>query len=159
MVSHPSDSRTPADTLDVKIVSLDHYRPRPDHRRRGNGPGPHPPPGGGHPQPGYPVVRVFGITRHTREKIAVHVHGVLPYFFVPMPVDLDGMAASGRLRAVERVAGERVEVHFGRVFWKALDGALELHHACYGGGDGVGAGAGAGAGRVADVQVVRATAF
>ena len=107
MVSHPSDSRTPADTLDVKIVSLDHYRPRPDHRRRGNGPDPHPPPGGGHPQPGYPVVRVFGITRHTREKIAVHVHGVLPYFFVPMPVDLDGMAASGRLRAVERVAGER----------------------------------------------------
>jgi len=152
MVSQPSDDDTPADTLDVKIVSLDHYRPRPDHRRRCNGPDPHPHP---HPHrpPGHPVVRVFGITKHTREKIAVHVHGVLPYFFVPMPVDLDGMVASGRLRAVERVAGERLEVHFGRVFWKALDGALELHHACYGGGDG------AGAGRVADVLVVRATAF
>ena len=173
---------TPDDeTLDVKIVSLDHYRPRQERRERSYGQRQEP--------PTRPVIRVFGIVRRGErggEKIAVHVHGVLPYFFVPVP-DI-GSVRDGLLRAVERREGEGAEVHFGRVFWRALDGALELHHAWYSEADeindrktpGVLHGQSGlpdlnredGVGdfgsllpdrlvrrRVADVQVVRATAF
>ena len=131
--------------LEVKIVCLDHYRSGQGHGR------------------GLPVIRVYGVTKHTGQKIAVHVHKVLPYFFVPLPEVRCDMPF---LHAVPMEGGRRLEEHFGEVFWKALDGALELHHSLVfeGGGDRERLNGGFDGGhsrisRVADVQVVKAVPF
>ncbi len=131
--------------LEVKIVSLDYYRKSAGGAIVGTA------------QPRLPVIRVYGVTKHTGQKIAVHVHNVLPYFFVPLPEVQRSMAFLG---AVPWEEGRCLEEHFGLVFWKALDGALELHHSMAGsnGGDG-GDGRQPWRARVAGVQVVKAVPF
>lgn len=162
--SHPHGAipgTTPGDAglLEVKIVSLDYYRRS----------------GGAATamvvseaaRPRLPVIRVYGVTKHTGQKVAVHVHNVLPYFFVPLP-EVQGEMSF--LDAVPRAEGRCLEEHFGLVFWKALEGALELHHSLAFGRDDDGEGPGGSRGgdanarqprrpRVAGVQLVKGVPF
>ena len=87
--------------LEVKIVSLDYYRKSAGGAIVGTA------------QPRLPVIRVYGVTKHTGQKIAVHVHNVLPYFFVPLPEVQRSMAFLG---AVPWEEGRCLEEHFGLVF-------------------------------------------
>jgi DNA polymerase zeta len=152
---------TPDDAglLEVKIVSLDYYRK--------SGGAATLLAGSEAARPRLPIIRVYGVTKDTGQKVAVHVHNVLPYFFVPLPEVRGSMSF---LDAVPREEGRCLEEHFGLVFWKALDGALELHHSLVIGQDDGGHGRGDGRGgdsharqpwrpRVAGVQLVKGVPF